>query len=843
MRVLGVGPVPCSLMFVGEHPGAREVETGTPFVGRTSQDFNERLNGYDLPRRDQVYLTNLVKEECGKHPTAADVERDGPELLDEIERVKPRIICTLGALSARFLLGDDQSLDAIHGIPHEWQGRIVMPAYHPAAGLHSPENGAKHLYDMHRLHLLLKGKLPSAVVDDAGEDYRDATLEDVWELIEANPSVLGVDTEGWADRPWSLQIAWKPGCALVLRKKEVIDEFRQWYEVCQPRLVFHPALHDLPVLAAFELAVPDNGFGDTSLAAHLLGIEPVAAKPLFFRHAGMQQDDYTEITAGADARIAFDFLYEIATTWPRDFSDKAKRPRRKKGDPPHPPKRPIDWLERTLRLVDRMLTVEGDRTLRQRWMDCKAREVLEEREGLVGPMPEPTLDDVPLPRAIRYAGRDADGTLRIYHSLMQQIDAMELRGPYEADLGAVPMLNRMQVVGMGVDVAFFRALSPALRTEWETAQRLLDSTVGRELNVNSGPQVAEYLYDELGLPVKKRTDTGQASTNDKLLEALRLDPRVPEEARDAIHQIQEVREIRKIKSAFADAIPRFVKEGRIHPRLRLVSTGRPACSDPNLLAFPKHSARGLRIREGFVAGTDRWLGSNDLSQIEMRMFAVACADTRMIAQFRSGHDFHTMGAAEKLGKRPEDVTKEERFGQKAINFGILMGITEHGLLDQYHKAGLVQYGLDDMRLALGEWFRQYPAARTYIQEKHAEARRYGYVRDIWGRLRYIPGIKSVDKYIREEAERQAQATPTQSAAAGLMKRWMQKVWERMDWVRRHEGWYWEPCLWIHDDIVSEYAEEKRAEVERHMGEALGELQQFPVPITSEASAGRKWSEL
>ena len=819
-----------------------------PFVGRTSIDFNERLNGYDLPRRDQVYLTNLVKSPLsGKKVTPAEIERDGPLLLDEIAAVNPRIIVTLGALSTRYLLGD-VDLDAYHGIPHDWQGRIVFPAYHPAAGVHSPEAGAKHLYDLQRLGLLLKGRLPKHVEDTAPEEYIDATPEDVYTLFGRHPTLLGIDTEGWTHAPWSIQASSRDGEGLVMRSPESIAAFRECYDAYHPTLVFHPALHELPMLAAMGIEVPDDGFLDTSLMAHLLGIEPIGAKALFFRHAGMRQEEYTALTAEASERLAREWLMDLVATWPRDFSDEAyaatKRPRRKKGDPPHPAKPTVHPLEKTLRLVERMIGVEGERTLRQRWADCRAREVLEDELELVGPMPEPTLDDVrDRPRVIRYAGRDADGTLRILDPLRQQIDAMELGEVLDADLKAVPMLNRMQVVGMGVDVAFFRALSPRLRVEWDQRQSELEAVVGHPLNVNSGPQVAGYLYDELGLPVKKRTDTGQASTNDKLLEALRQDPRVPTAHQQVIEQIQEIREIRKIKSAFADAIPQFVRDDRVRPRFRIVSTGRLACSDPNLLAFPKHSARGKRIREGFVAGHSRLLGSRDLSQIEMRMFAIACGDRRMLAQFRSGHDFHRMGAAEKLGKKPDAVTKEERFGQKAINFGILMGITEHGLLDQYHKAGLTTYTLDDMRRGLVEWFRQYPAARPYIDEKHAEARRYGYVRDLWGRLRYVPGIKSVDKYTRAEAERQAQATPTQSSAQGFMRRWMHEVWLRMRWVREHEHWPWEPLLAIHDDLVTEYAEERRERVEREMQEALDALQLFDIPITSEASHGQRWSDL
>lgn len=848
MSVRGIGPAPARVMFVGERPGVEEIRTGIPFSGRSSQDFLRALNGYDLPHKDDVFLTNLVRQELtGKSITAEEIARDAPELEREIAAVQPEVIVTLGAHAAQFFLGP-VDLEMVHAQAHTLSHRraVVFPLYHPAAGIHSPELGARHDYGMQRLSLYLRGDLPSAVVDRVEGIYVDATPADVRELFARAPSELGIDTEGWTYAPWSIQASDFAGFALVMRTPEAIAEFARRYHQADPKplLIFHPALHELPMLAAMGITVPDDGFTDTSLKAHLLGIEPLGAKPLFYRHAGMLQDSYDEITHEAGERLAFDFLYAIATTFPREIDP--PKGRRKKGDPPKPPKTPIHLLEKALRLVDRMLVKEeGEgRSLRARWKDCRAREVLQDELELIDEMPEPTLDDVPLERAIHYAGRDADGTLRINEPLDQQINAMGLRGALNADIEAVPMLNRMQVVGFGVDVEFFRGLSGDLAAEWEREQRVLDAIVGHSLNVNSTLAVPDYLFQELTLPIRKLTDGGQGSTNDKILEAMRLDPRTPDAAKLAIHQIQEVREIRKIKSAFADAIPQFVRHGRIHPRFRIVSTGRLACSNPNLLAFPKHSDRGLRIREGFLAGPGRLLGSIDLSQIEMRVFAINCDDPRMLAQFRSGYDFHLMGAAERLGKRPEDVTKHERFTQKAINFGVLMGITEHGLLDQYHKAGLTAYTLDDMRRFLAEWFRQYPQAATYISEKHAEARRHGFVRDMWGRLRYVPGIKSGDRYIREGAERQAQATPTQSGAQGLMKRYMRRVWDRMTHVRDHEGWFWEPLLQIHDDLITEFDAEKWLEVERHLTEALDELQWFAIPIAAgEPTAGERWSDL
>lgn len=673
---------------------------------------------------------------------------------------------------------------------------------------------------------------------------------------------LAVDTEGLPGRPWGLSFSRDAGEGVVVRASDGVGLQRvQQLISTSDAVVLHNSLHDLSILREMGIALGFGQFEDTMIAAYLLGVEPQGLKPLAYRYAGMQQDAYDDIVSGAREGIAREWLHRLAAGLPDPPLPKSKRTKKllkewalQYGDGGEPPSDPV--LGRAKTLIERMLAKDGD--TRARWFSCRAREILIDETqhlSIYDDMPDATLDDVPLGTAIRYSARDADATQRIFKPLSQQIDAMGLRDVYEVDRRVVTVVDRMQAVGLKADVEHFRALEPVMRAELERISSEIETAAGARINPNSGDQVAALLFDTLKVHARargvrlKKTDGGRFSTNDKTLNALK-------DTHPVVPLIMEYREVGKLLGTYILPMPKLVaRDGRLHPKYRITrtDTGRLAAGEPNVLAFPKHSERGKWIRDGFIADDGHELGEWDLAQIEMCVFAHDSGDENMIAEMLSGVDKHTATAARIFGKDPRDITTKtqvingktipnERFAAKAVNFGILMGITEYGLLDQFHKNGQLDWTEDRCKELLAEWHKAYPQGSSYIYGKHAEARRYGYVRDMFGRLRWLPGVHSDDERIRAEALRQAQATPIQSGAQGIIKRAMVRLWPRLVDLWKAGIWV-EPLLQIHDALMMEYQSDARPLIDVVMLDVMTNAVQLRVPVNASATFGQRWGEL
>ena len=810
-------------MFVGEAPGEEEDRTGEPFVGRSGKELNRFLNGYLLPRRDEVFVTNLVRERPphNRDPKPEEIARDEPDLLAEIAAVQPEVVVTLGRFSTRWFLGRDAAIEAVRGFPFPVKKAghrcVVWPTYHPAAGLRDPIRHAAMAQDLYRLSAYLRGEGPTAPPDDqlAGRE----------EYAYAAPTrldrVVAVDTEGTPDRPWGLSWSCAPGMGYVIHAHDTarLQQFRDRLRKDRPRVVLHNALYDLLVLRAMGIDLADADLYDTMVAAYVLGLEPQGLKALAYRHAGMHMREYRELVGPADeAKLTAWLTEQIAATPDR----------------------------RTAAALKRFLT-PAEASLRDRLAQSSV-------VARCAPLPPPaTLDDVDPAVALQYSARDADATLRVYFALEAKIRAAGLENVLAADLAVLPMIDRMQHVGLLADTEYFTLLAQAWRLEAEGVRQQLVALAGDDaFDPNSSQQVMRLLFDRLGLRPRKRTKTGRPSTQDKVLDALSKHPETPSAAKQAIALVQEYRELVKLAGTYAEQIPTFVRPatGRLHPRYKVTrtATGRLAAEEPNLLAFPKHSVRGKMIREGVTAGEGRVLGSWDLDQVEMRVMAIASRDEQMIREFLAGVDKHRATASLLFGKPPEAIDAEERFAAKAVNFGILMGISEHGLVEQFHRQGQL-WTIEQCRDLLTDWHRAYPQASRYIAAKHAEARRYGYVTDLFGRRRYLEGVHSTDALIQAEALRQAQATPIQSGAQGIEKRLMAAVWRRLPELWAAGVWV-EPLLQIHDDLLFEVDEWAWGLLDEVITSTLAALHDdggpfcaFPVPITAKGSYGRRWSDL
>lgn len=522
-------------------------------------------------------------------------------------------------------------------------------------------------------------------------------------------------------------------------------------------------------------------------------------------------------------------------------------------------------LMRARTLAERMLLKgDGAKPLRTRWQTkkCAARVILEDELALVGEMPLPTLDDViedhggDETQVIDYAGCDVDVTRRVGPILEAQIDAYGLRECFEVTNGIIPMIDRMQSVGIKTNPDHFRALLPIFDGLAADLDAQITHRTGRTLNANSGDQVADLLFDRLRLHKRpearhikfKRTDTGRYSTDDNALEAI-------EDLDEIVTLIRRRRELTKLKGSYVLPILDLHDPDDCRLRCELLltrtDTGRLAAKHPNLLAWPKHSELGMLIRHGFVADEGHEFGAWDMDQIEMRVFAHDADEYMMLLAFAAGKDLHADTAALLFGRRYDDIMGEytsktghggeQRFEAKKINFGILMGVTAYGLVKQFHRAGQLHITLTFCEDLLAEWRRVYKNGAAYVQSKHEEARRFSYVRDMFGRLRWLDGVHSEDDYIRAEAERMAQSTPTQSGAQGIMQRAMRDMWPDLCEARRS---FWvEPLLQTHDELLFEYDRRHRATMDRivlgHMARAVT----LKVPITAKGAYGQTWGDL
>jgi DNA polymerase-1 len=440
----------------------------------------------------------------------------------------------------------------------------------------------------------------------------------------------------------------------------------------------------------------------------------------------------------------------------------------------------------------------------------------------------------------------AVATARLGLHLSAQAQAAGVDAAATVDARVTPMVVAMREAGLPASEADLVALADELSTREQEVRQALEAIVGSVETVHGSSCVGPLLYEELGVPVVKVTKkTGRPSTEDKVLEALRHRPEVVASgAGIVIQHVQDEREIRKLRTTYALPMRAALRHGRLHPDLRMtaVPTGRLSCIRPNLLATPKHSVLGKRIRAAFAPNVPRVFAAWDLSQIEMREMAHRSQDPLMIDQFTSGVDFHTQTACRLF--RKTTVSDEERFGAKAINFGILMGITGVGLMEQFHKHGLYTMTAEACNDLISQWYRTYRGCLTYVEHKRAEARRYGYVTDGWGLRRTIPGIWAVDKKTRARAERQAQATPIQAGAQGLMKRAMIAVWEALPAWRQTYGDI-QCLLQTHDELLFElpsvevfHALDPRMKA---LFAAVGQREGYTIPILAKGTWGASWN--
>ncbi|AKU10395.1 DNA polymerase I [Azoarcus sp. CIB] len=440
-------------------------------------------------------------------------------------------------------------------------------------------------------------------------------------------------------------------------------------------------------------------------------------------------------------------------------------------------------------------------------------------------------DEVALDRATEYAAEDADITLRLHQALWPQLEAVPaLAALYrDIELPAMQVLLEMERTGVLIDPFLLAQQGEELGRRLMELEREAHHLAGQPFNLASPKQLGEILFGKLGLPVVKKTATGQPSTDEEVLQQLADDYPLPK-------LLLEHRGFAKLKSTYADKLPRMVnpKTGRVHTSFSqaVAVTGRLASSDPNLQNIPIRTAEGRRIRAAFIAPRDHVIVSADYSQIELRIMAHLSGDTRLLEAFAQGEDVHRATAAEVFGVTPAEVTSEQRRYAKVINFGLIYGMSAHGLA--------MNLGID--RAAAQGWidryFARYPGVAAYMDRVKAEAKERGYVETVFGRRLYLPEIRAQQVGRRQAAERAAINAPMQGTAADLIKKAMIAV---HGWLAS-SGLKTRLILQVHDELVLEVPRDELERVRAELPAQMCGVADLAVPLLVEVGVGDNWDE-
>ncbi|MCR9906532.1 DNA polymerase I [Vibrio campbellii] len=443
-----------------------------------------------------------------------------------------------------------------------------------------------------------------------------------------------------------------------------------------------------------------------------------------------------------------------------------------------------------------------------------------------------TFNQIDLDEASPYAAEDADVTLRLHNRLFANIEQDEkLKTVYEEiEMPLVPVLSRIERTGVLIDDMKLSAQSVEIAARLEELEQKAYEIAEQEFNMNSPKQLQALLFEKMGLPVIKKTPSGTPSTNEEVLQELALDYPLPK-------LILEYRGLAKLKSTYTDKLPKMINPstGRVHTSYHqaVTATGRLSSTDPNLQNIPIRNEEGRRIRQAFVAPTGYKILAVDYSQIELRIMAHLSGDQALLDAFRDGKDIHAATAAEIMGVSIEDVSSEQRRRAKAVNFGLIYGMSAFGLAKQLGiPRGEAQAYMD-------KYFERYPGVMQYMEDTRSAASEQGFVETIFGRRLHLPEIQSRNGMRRKAAERAAINAPMQGTAADIIKKAMLLVDQ---WIQEEGNGRVKLLMQVHDELVFEVEESSLSEIESKVQNLMESAAELKVPLVAEAGHGDNWDQ-
>jgi len=470
-------------------------------------------------------------------------------------------------------------------------------------------------------------------------------------------------------------------------------------------------------------------------------------------------------------------------------------------------------------------------------MDSLARHYLNEQtitfESIAGKgAKQLTFNQIDLEKAGPYAAEDADITLRLHQTLKPLLEQTgKLASVYrDIDLPLIPVLSRMEQRGTLISASTLKQHSQELAERMAELEQQAYEVAGEEFNLASPKQLQVIFYEKMGLPVVKKTPKGAPSTAEPVLQELAHDYELP-------RIILEHRSLSKLKSTYTDTLPGLIhhRTGRVHTSYHqaVTATGRLSSSDPNLQNIPIRSEQGRRIRKAFIADQGCKLIAADYSQIELRIMAHLSGDKGLLTAFEHGEDIHKATAAEVFGVALDEVSSDQRRSAKAINFGLIYGMSAFGLARQLDVERKVAQAYID------RYFERYPGVLDYMDNIRKQAHDAGFVETLFGRRLYLPEINARNKQMQQAAERTAINAPMQGTAADIIKRAMISV---ENWLQKEYGEDARMTMQVHDELILEVKEPLVEEVREGLVQRMSAAAELNVPLLVEAGVGDNWDE-
>jgi len=443
-----------------------------------------------------------------------------------------------------------------------------------------------------------------------------------------------------------------------------------------------------------------------------------------------------------------------------------------------------------------------------------------------------TFNQIDIEKAGQYAAEDADITLRLHQAIFPALEQLpqQLKVYNDIEMPLMPVLAQMEQTGVLIDCDLLDQQSQSIGQRLDELEIEAHNLAGKSFNLASPKQLQQILFEELNIPVIKKTPKGAPSTAEEVLQELALDYPLPK-------VILENRGLSKLKSTYTDKLPLMVsnKTGRVHTSYHqaVTATGRLSSTDPNLQNIPIRSEQGRKIRQAFIAPKDYKIVALDYSQIELRIMAHLSNDKGLVTAFGEGKDIHRATAAEIFAVELDEVTSDQRRSAKAINFGLIYGMSAFGLAKQ------LNIGRHQAQEYQDKYFQRYPGVLTYMEETREQASEQGYVETLYGRRLYLPEIKSKNGMRRKAAERAAINAPMQGTAADIIKKAMLAV---AAWLAEQNDERIKMTMQVHDELIFEIHQDIVEETTEKLVELMNNAVELSVPLIAEAGMGDNWDE-